>query len=409
MDKRILLFLILLAACTPGTQTERTYHTGTDGVDIAFVPQAPPSSVYEERTFPVTVELHNRGAGTIPDQEGRRGVLTVDYDEYYLSEEEPGEKRFVLRGKSELTPRGEETTEKVADFKALPLTGEIESPETQVYVSACYPYNTTFTEDICIDSTTQRNERSQVCEATDHSYSSGQGAPVSVTKLEVDMYPSGNYIRPRFVVHVENTGGGSVLKPTGQGPLHEVCSLKGEERDVNALGISAELADVALSCEPDPVRLQQGSNKVFCDVPTESLAENPRLFSDRDNFVSTLRLNLHYIYVNGVSKTMEIERRNPQGGETTPGSLGGCRSYETKQNGKCVPRCGSVYPGFSCSCDRNQCIDLGRDRCTSTGEDLCGPGRYCCQPKDCENIQGQAKCEAAGCTYNGTTCKGGGG
>jgi hypothetical protein len=393
-----MLCVLVLVACGQ-QQGMPTAQRGTTGVDVSFVDDAPPLQVYEDTTFPVTVRVTNTGAHDVPfridDYDSPKGILRVNTDDFYLGVDAVEDTTFELRGRSETIPQGEERLVKVADLTANTVSGQRESPSTQVFVSACYPYVTELSTDICMDgSSAQRNLREQVCSSRDHSYSGGQGAPVAVSRVEVDMYPSGQYTRPSFAIHVSNTGRGTVLRalPRDDAEIGELCALRGERESVNTVDVEARIADVELECNPDPVRLQGDTGTVFCEPTNEALQDNPNLFIRKDNFETTLYVKLWYLYSIGESRTVEIQRKNIQGGE---------RPSQPSSGPSCQEEMGD---GFSCSCNYDQCVELGKDRCNFNNDALCSPGTFCCQTFACEEVDDEQQCRnEERCSWNNET------
>src|SRR5687768_2204159 len=61
MRVAIIVILLLLTACGTASRTTQVF-TGTEGLNIRFLDNAPPEEVYEGRPFPVRFEISNRGA-----------------------------------------------------------------------------------------------------------------------------------------------------------------------------------------------------------------------------------------------------------------------------------------------------------------------------------------------------------
>ncbi len=417
------LLLVSLLACTPQQEgpNPAKFNKGTEGINIEFVENSPPNKVYEDTSFPMMVQIHNRGAKDIPftteidgeTVESQPASISMNFDNFYIDyagdltreEVQSSLQNLKIRGKSEIVPNGEVRNVKLGNLQAQKIVGNRESPETQLYASICYPYETKLSTDLCMDANTQsENVREQVCQATDLAFSRGQGAPVSITKVEVDMVPLGSMTRPSLTIHIENTGPGNVLKSlTGESDLEEACALQSEPSNLNTINVEADIAGVELECEPDPVRLAGQKNSFHCIVPEEDLETDRNLFSRQDNFVTTLNIQLLYYYTNSVSKKIEIQRRSsnefpPQQEESQ------CQAWETEQSGGvCTNKCGqdSETAGYTCSCNREECIDELEDSGRCNLQNLCPPGSYCCKKTACDDFDGDAtSCRQDGkCSY----------
>ncbi len=422
--------MLLLSACTPPNRpVETNYHAGTDGLIFNFLEEAPPLKVYEGSEFPVVINVKNNGATDVPfSLEGKDTpdsgpvMVSLTFDPFYFALSEGQEllwadtgleatltdngltiKGLSVLGKSDRVPGGEEKLLRVASLRARSVTGQRHSPESDIYVSLCYPYKTVLATEVCIDpSKHQRNLREQACTAKDVSFSSGQGAPVSVDLVEVEMVPVGEYTNPRFIIHISNTGGGSVLKALEPGvAADQACTFQAGREGLNTIYVRATLGTVDLECKPSPVRLFGETSKFFCTVPRAELEANPSLFSRQDSFTTPLRVELYYAYTYSKKVTVEVERANI---ELEDSNRKGCFPWEEEVNGKCVNKCGSARKGYSCSCSENECLGLlskDPDRCV-TG-DYCPPGVFCCKRIDCPDLKGEAACvernAELGCVY----------
>lgn len=79
----ILAILLLIAACKPVDPvlplTNEEYRRGTLGLEMRFLPNAPPAKMFEESEFEVETELWNRGAYTITE-----GYITAILENAYM-------------------------------------------------------------------------------------------------------------------------------------------------------------------------------------------------------------------------------------------------------------------------------------------------------------------------------------
>ena len=152
-QKTLMLFFALialfsLASCAPTDLSEIRIHEGTDGLIIDFMEKSPPDEIYVNDPFPLTVEIHNKGAYDIKD-----GILVFGIEEGYVfspSEEINDLAKFDLTGRSSYDPLGGYYR------KTLPLTAgsldpQSETHTTLVSVTTCYPYKTQATAIVCID------------------------------------------------------------------------------------------------------------------------------------------------------------------------------------------------------------------------------------------------------------------
>jgi len=381
------------------------YYEGDDGLVMEFLENAPPTEVYETSEFPIKIMIFNKGAFDVINK--NHAELTMTYDGFYLEEaDSQGFKSFFgtdpdlitdnpdfinLTGKSPAYPNGNFMLFSLGSLKASTIKGTREMPETSISLNLCYPYNTTMVDTVCVDTNLYKeNLRTQVCEATDLNLRD-QGAPVAVKQVEVEMQPVAGMVRPVFVVHVENVGGGNLLAPG------ENCLLQSKKRNSwNQANISAYLSNITLDCSPKNIRLIEDEGYTRCYVP------NDALISGIDSYMASITVYLNYVYLNTISKELQINRVSSF--DFTFRDSFECESHQVKDpvDDRCMSKCEAcarfpehemcqmlevpISSGFACVCSVEQCSNLKNDnRCTF--ENVCAPGSYCCYNDDVLTIE----------------------
>jgi hypothetical protein len=228
LDKKIsycltalVLISLIFAGCYKFGPTDKTrgelikpyeaeFHKGFDGLAMEFVKGQPPSSVWENTEFPITIRIQNRGAYDIFN-----GRLKITGNLYFAPEPEREiSLAFNLEGKSEFNPEGSFSFERY-----LATAGTVDMDKTDsFYILACYPYKTFASAEICINPRMlegdESNELRGECNVGSVSLPSGQGAPVSVTSVDEEMIPVGDDIfRLNLKIKVVNKGSGKVVSP----------------------------------------------------------------------------------------------------------------------------------------------------------------------------------------------------
>lgn len=416
----ILLFasLLILSSCSGGfhpgyhaADVVKEYHLGTEGIQLSFLDQSPPQLVYEGSGFDVQVALKNKGAFDVvyPYSVDLELVFdSVDIDEETTSVPNwknnyiDWQNEFIqLAGRSYYNPEGEEQYYSLEHFKAKPLQGNFEQNTVDFYATICYPYETHFSDDVCVDTeTSERSLRKQVCRAKDMSYSKGQGAPVAVTGVKTDMIPRGVYVVPHFLITIEQEGKGFVSDETlveysgGTLGCGEINSS-----NVNKLQMIAWLGNDTLDCSPDPVFFKDGKAEIECILP-----DNKYLLSTT-NFMTSLSVALSYSYTETFQDTVTIKRSTVSGMEPIDvHSENDCYPWEhfDATSKKCITRCdycanggtgpdctltekvGSSQKEFttshSCSyLDKTSCLEAGEYCILEKG--FCPTGTYCGVPQ----------------------------
>lgn len=285
-------------------------YVGTDGVTISFLEHAPPEELLLSRTgepVELGIQVANLGAHDIPT-----AFLTLATEEDYLVIESWDIKRaditplggsqqriaFPLPGKSAGNPFGMDEVFTAFAHARIP-DPQIETLETQVLASVCYPYRTLLHTPVCVDTDPNnfRNRRKS-CTVEDLSFS-GQGSPVRISDIRVQMLSATTeFLRPQFTITIENAGDGTVLTG-GVDALSIACSSAPVPREFFG---AIELVDIQLSgfslqseqfeCQPLPIRLDDsGSAIITCTLKSGLLR------SGQDTYSTDLAIELTYGYL----------------------------------------------------------------------------------------------------------------
>ncbi len=350
MDKTkcfILLIAALLAGCQGSFQGgESQVYSGFDGVNLQFLRNTPPSRVFEDSTFPVVVRLRNLGAGNI--KEGNMGILSLGVETDYnraidLQEVPPRVLKyynkdeiavFLLDGRSNENLKGDEEIVSYT-VKAKKIDPQSERRTSTIMATACYPYTTTLSATVCIDTDVAGiKQKPKACSASDVIFDRGQGAPVAITKIETRMLPVeieskedaiANKIKPQFIIYIENRGNGEVIK---HDKIEEMCLVRKDEfgniigvedknKLYNVILLKAYLSGVEdenlLECEPKPidenpdsayVKLIKRQDFVRCTVKDQNAVS-----MDVDAYSAPLNIKMEYGYTDTISARYTIEKQ----------------------------------------------------------------------------------------------------
>ena len=329
----ILLTSFLVAGCgskgnMPALDTN--VHKGTDGLVIAFLPNAPPAKASANEELPIGIEAANKGAFDIS-----QGYLSITVEKDYMAlqkgelafpgfkdpvtgaESPDNEKQigaqdlnlpigFSIAGKSIYNPTGDKGTITVV-AKAKKIDPQSETHTSDIIATACYPYQTLLTETLCIDSDIYNlKPLVKACKVADITPES-QGAPIAITKIETKMLPlDTGKIKPQFTLYVENKGNGEVIS---REKLSAFCGSSDlSYGDWNKLIPTALLGDTELKCRTaqtkETVELKLKSKKgiIVC-----TLGEGEGL-EKKAAFKTILKVTLEYGYMATISKSTIIEK-----------------------------------------------------------------------------------------------------
>lgn len=245
----VVVALVLIAGCTPSGPNSANlynYHTGSQGIEMSFLPGNPPATTYSSNPMTINVEVKNLGAYDLArsnvclflsgyDQSMITfaqstmftggfggGIGTTTSESFNLGQcpysFDSGMQQ--LPGKSVISPTGGVDT---AQWTSSETKFSADEYKPIFQVTSCYRYMTEASLPVCIDPNPYLSvNQPKVCTVKDIAGGS-QGAPVAVSKVEEDISPatintgSGSAIRTGttvyFRVYVNNVGAGQVLAP----------------------------------------------------------------------------------------------------------------------------------------------------------------------------------------------------
>ena len=279
------------------TTTQDDLRTGSQGILMEFLTNAPPSEIYEDYPFQVGVILENVGAYDI-----KNGFISFTIEEDYmeLMNQNEGVVRFSLKGKSISLPTGDQLI-KIIKAKTKKIDEQSEKHESTILTSVCYQYQTKKDITICIDTDIHNLKKMQkVCIVKDITLTP-QGAPVAITKIESEMLPAedDNLIKPAFKIQIKNVGNGKVID---KDKISDICSSEPlEHKELNTVDIKVMLSNEELECKPEPLKLKSNEDEVRCIL-------EKGIPKDRATYTSPLTIELDYGYTYSISKKVTIKK-----------------------------------------------------------------------------------------------------
>ena len=300
--KRLLLIvlsaLLVLTACgvpqgeNPGQSAAalQAASTGFQGVEIQFMPNAPPNQIYDVNQLNAIVEVNNLGRFNLEPQ--NCFVELSGYDSTIITGMNYRQSCGLLDGKNPYNLNGGYNQ---IEFKSgnilLPANTPTYTPTLRL--AACYQYQTVATPQVCVDPlfyTISSQQKS--CNPGSVQMSSSQAAPVADTNI----YPQMLGGKALFDITIQNVGGGLVLSPFTS--LLSCPSNLGYQ-DENKVAYSVSMAGGTLiSCKPESgvVTLNNGQGKMICQF---SIGNSP-------SFETPLRIELNYNYMKSWLKSVQI-------------------------------------------------------------------------------------------------------
>ena len=301
----VILLTLFLISCKPKPGAGETpldtaaalqqVRTGTQGVELQLVQDSPPAILYDQSDLIALVEVKNKGNHDLKAQDCF--VHVTGFDRNIISGSFFGPRSCaegvgVLEGKNLYNTEGSSNLIEFQSSINLPL-GVPDYNPTLNFLS-CYHYHTIANPSVCVDPLFyQVSAEQKTCRPKDVPMGGGQGGPVGVTYVGVDMV--GN--RAIFEINIRNQGTGRVLSPFAN--LNNCGQASIEYSDLDRVQYNVEMTGGGkVNCKPQDgfVRLSNGQGKIVCtfDIPGASAFETPLL------------IDLDYSYAQSFQRSVRI-------------------------------------------------------------------------------------------------------
>ena len=302
----VLLMLLLLISCkgrvAAGEEPRDTaaalklVQTGTQGVEISLLNNYPPPQIYDQNELVAIVEVNNKGNYDLEREQCFIQITGFDPNIVLGGLNTPrscSENIGVLEGKNVYNTRGGSNQ---LEFKSssINLPEKVYEYNPTLNFLTCYNYHTTANPSVCVDPLFyQVTSEQKTCLPRDVSMGGGQGAPVGVSQVGVDMIGS----RAVFEINIRNFGTGRVLSPDTD--IRSCGQASIEYTDLDKVRYSVQMTGGSLiDCKPRDglVRLTNNGGKIVCsfDIPGTFAFETP------------LQIGLDYGYVQSFQKPIKI-------------------------------------------------------------------------------------------------------
>jgi len=273
--------------------------TGNQGISMNFVPNIPPTRVYEG-DITVMIQLENKGTYDLPEKQGTIYLSGFDDKIINIKEVKTGMDLPKLDGRSLYRKQG--------DIEQQTFTGTInkltvEKYNTIILATNCYKYKTKAASAACIDPDPYTTAgQPKICTPTNIAMSGGQGAPIGITKIEVDPAKG----KTRFAIHIKNIGTGTAYKDTEKNKCNPYSNTGLSFTDINLIKVEEiEISDKKLNdleCKPldndKYLRLTNGEGTIYCTMNTGTGAA----------YITPISITLSYGYRDTATKQIEVRK-----------------------------------------------------------------------------------------------------
>ena len=305
----LLISLFGLTGCLPSTPAIN-YRTGTEGL-VLSIDGSDEIFIYQNDVAPYEnyeIKIENKGA--TPIKEGTSGssndgiYMRIHMSEF-LKEKESGKSKVSLRslddiasysltileGKTIYGTKGEDVSHFLDVLASAPPNQGVEA---NIKADLCYSYKTILSDSICVENKVMR--RNKGCTRKEHTYSSGQGAPIAITNVKIEYnLLQDDKVTPKIVFKVENVEGDIVSLAEGTEFMQGCLS----QQNLNKIKlVSARLGANDLNCDTEDnnvIELKDNEKVIVCELESSSI-ESPEGYFDSPLYIELeLQLKLERI------------------------------------------------------------------------------------------------------------------
>lgn len=301
----LVLFTLLVSACgsIKGGATPRDtsallkeVQSGTQGIELLVLPNLPPDQIYDLNELTTVVEIKNKGNHDLEPQECFLQV--TGFDQRIISGDINAPRSCAdgagtLEGKNVYNIEGGFNQIEFSSTNVQLPDGVFEYNPTLNFL-ACYHYQTKASPSVCVDPQFyQVTAEQKTCIPQDVSLGGGQGAPVGISYVGVDMVGR----KAIFEINIINQGVGRVLSPNTD--VRNCAGSSLARTDLDQVAYVVDLSGGSpIDCKPRDgyVRLNNGQGKIICSFD----------INDNTAFQTPLMINLDYNYIQSFTKPIRI-------------------------------------------------------------------------------------------------------
>ncbi|MBS3123420.1 hypothetical protein J4437_02160 [Candidatus Woesearchaeota archaeon] len=270
--------------------------SGTQGVEVGLLSNYPPPLIYDQNELVALVEVKNKGNHNLEAQDCFIQITGFDPNIIRGSIQNVrscADNLGTLEGKSVYNLDGGFNQLEFSSTNVELPTNVFEYNPKLNFVT-CYNYQTVASPSVCVDPVFyQITSEQKSCRPMDVSMGGGQGAPVSVSSVGVDMVGS----RAIFEINIRNSANGRVLSPNAD--IRNCAQTSLSYTDLDRVDYTVELSGGSLvDCKPQDgiVRLNNNNGKIVCTFEV----------SGGSAFETPLQITLDYAYLQSFQKQIKV-------------------------------------------------------------------------------------------------------
>ncbi|MFT4343154.1 MAG: hypothetical protein ACMXYE_00230 [Candidatus Woesearchaeota archaeon] len=297
---------ILIAGCDfiTGNFSQRDFRVGNEGLTLQIEGE---NLIYiyggdEYATNSFTLHMENRGTSHIENNDiyirvnSPQGFIEMQNGESITElntlSDTPTD---VLYGRTEFTNQGDKGMHTITYNAYAPLQGATAT----INVDMCYRYTTKLqVPSLCLRTNPTVNDRN--CRET-YSFTQGQGAPVRISRVEINERRMDGEINHDLLLTITNAGRGITSLAEGDA-FKEGCLARNEINKIRLSTINLGTQSLQCSGENNIISLQDGETTVRCQVP-ETIQSSEGLIH------LPLTIELDYGYHVSANQRINIQRR----------------------------------------------------------------------------------------------------
>lgn len=292
----LITLLLTVSACKKDTKQTGPFKGGINGVEISFLPTAPPSEFNSRDTVPVKVLLKNKGERDVAEGEAKVQLFGIHYPSFGLSEEYR-QTSGKLIGISEFVTEG---GEQQVDIGVISYNKEIINfEEFQLKARVCYPYSTKAQLNVCISSLNlEQGGAEKVCSVSGEKLGKNDvsSAPIQITRVTEKLRGSDQLL---FDISIENKGKGLPYRNSMECSDLNDAIKKSDNENIVVVKVPEDIKCSFLgeTASTGELRLTEGKKILTCrrNVPETG-----------SNFEQKLTITLEYKYVDTTTKSIKI-------------------------------------------------------------------------------------------------------